>query len=83
VLYPGNAQGLTLTAAWTPIDKCTLYLNWIGGNSVSNAQGFSEVEGGVIFNFATQATITFLYRDLQMNGVDQENLYRAEINYSF
>ena len=29
------------------------------------------------------ASITFLYRDLQIAGTDQLNLYRAEFNYKF
>ena len=61
----------------------TLYATYLTGNNVSNGQPLWELETGVIFPLALNASITLLYRDLQMAGIDQLNLYRAELNVKF
>lgn len=42
-----------------------------------------EYEVGVIYTLSKNATIRVLYRDLTMGGVDQQNTWRAALNYSF
>ena len=70
-------------ASWTPLRPLTLYANYLAGNNVSNGQSLRELETGVIYQLTVNASITLLYRDLQMAGIDQLNLYRAKLNYSF
>jgi hypothetical protein len=82
-LFPGNAQGFTATLAWVINPTFSVYLNWLTGNTVSNSQTFQEWESGVVINLAPNSKITFLYRDLAMNGTDQQNLYRAQFDYNF
>lgn len=82
-LYPGNAQGPTATLSFSPLRHVTAYVNFVTGNTISNRQGFTEYEVGVIYKFATSSTMTFLYRDLRMSGVDQANVLRAQLDYSF
>ncbi|HLW59792.1 MAG TPA: S-layer homology domain-containing protein [bacterium] len=82
-LYPGNGQGLTATVSYQILQPLTVYLDFLTGNSVSNSQPFQEWEGGIAYSFSANAKITLKYRDLTMNGVDQQNVYRAQIDYSF
>ncbi len=42
-----------------------------------------EYEVGVIYTLSKNSTIRVLYRDLTMGGVDQQNTWRAALNYSF
>jgi len=83
VLLPGNAQGITTSITFTPIAKWTLYGIGVFGNSVSNGQSLTEYETGLVYQFATNARVTLKYRDLLIAGVDQQNVYRAQIDYSF
>ena len=80
---PGNAQGITTSITFTPIAKWTLYGIGVFGNSVSNGQSLTEYETGLVYQFATNARVTLKYRDLLIAGVDQQNVYRAQIDYSF
>jgi len=70
-------------ASWTPLRSLTLYANYLTGNNVSNGQSLRELETGVIYQLTVNASITLLYRDLQMAAIDQLNLYQAKLNYSF
>jgi hypothetical protein len=83
VLYPGNAQGFTGNISVQPIQGVTVYFNYLTGNSVSNSQSFQTWSAGISYGFAPNAKITLKYRDLQMAGIDQQNVYRAQVDYSF
>ena len=83
VLYPGNAQGLTLNLSVSPWQGITVYGNWLTGNNVSNSQPFTTYAFGISYAFAPNAKITLKYRDLSMGGVEQQNVYRAQVDYSF
>jgi len=83
-IYPGNAQGFLATMSFSPvISKWTVYGTYFGGSSVSNAQPLSEYEVGVQYDFATNAQFWLLARSLNINGVQQLLLYRAQIDYYF
>ena len=83
VLYPGNAEGITGSITVTPIAKWTIYGIGTFGNSISNGMSFSEWEAGIVYQFATNASVVFKYRDLIMNSIDQLNVYRAQVDYHF
>lgn len=83
VLYPGNAQGFTAQLMFNPTDKWTIYGTFVGGNNISNSQSLTEWEAGVGYAFAPNAKITFLARDLRTGGVEQLQLYRAQLDYQF
>ena len=83
VIYPGNAQGFTATANFTIGGGVSVYADWLTGNNVTNGQSLQEWEAGVVYSFAPNAKITLKYRDLQIAGVDQMNVYRAQVDYSF
>jgi hypothetical protein len=83
VLYPGNVQGFTVMGSIQPWEGWTIYLHWLTGNNVSNSQTITEYAGGVSYRFAPGAKITLKYRDLSMNGVEQLNVYRAQVDYGF
>jgi hypothetical protein len=83
VLYPGNAQGFFANLSVTPIQGITLYGNGLWGNSVSNSQNFTEWVVGIRYNFSANAAVTLKYRDLSMGGVEQQNVYRMQVDYSF
>jgi hypothetical protein len=83
VLYPGNAEGWTGSLTITPIARWTIYGIGFFGNSISNTQYLTEWEVGIVYQFASDASVVFKYRDLQMGGVGQMNLYRAQIDYEF
>jgi len=82
-IYPGNAQGITATMSFNPTQKLTVYATYFGGQSQSNGQALVEGEIGFQYAFSTQAQIWFLYRSLSINGVNQLELYRAQIDYYF
>ncbi len=82
-LYPGNYQAFTATASFSPIPGWTVYGIYIPGTFVSNGQGFLEYEAGIRYQFAPNATIVVKYRDLSIAGVEQQNVYRAQIDYTF
>ena len=82
-IYPGNAQGITAMMSISPVDKWTVYATYFGGTSVSNGQPLSEGEIGVQYAFATNAQFWLLARSLSIGGVDQLQLYRAQIDYYF
>ncbi|HET8999908.1 MAG TPA: S-layer homology domain-containing protein [bacterium] len=83
IVYPGNAQGFTATVSVTPWRHITLYGNYLTGNNVSNTMSLTEYEVGVIYKLAAVANVRVLYRDLTMGGVDQQNTWRAVVDYSF
>ncbi len=83
VVYPGNAQGFTATISFTPWEHWSIYGDFVTGNNVSNRMSLQEYEIGVIYTMSKNATIRVLYRDLTMGGVDQQNTWRAAMNYSF
>jgi hypothetical protein len=83
ILYPGNAQGFAATVSVTPWRHITLYGNYLTGNNVSNQMSLTEYEIGVIYKLAAGANVRVLYRDLTMGGVDQQNTWRAVLDYSF
>lgn len=86
VIYPGNVQGVTFVTNFNPVadnDAWTVYGTFFSGAYQSNGQSVSEYEAGVQYTFAPQAQITMLVRDLQINGVGQVLLYRADVNYQF
>jgi S-layer homology domain len=83
VLYPGNGQGFFANVSISPLPQITIYGNGLWGNSVSNSQNFTEYVVGIRYNFSANAAITLKYRDLAMGGVEQMNVYRAQIDYSF
>jgi hypothetical protein len=86
VLYPGNVQGVLVTTTFNPVkdnDAWTLYATFFGGNHVSNGQGVSEYEAGVEYTFAPQAQVVFLVRNLTISGVNQIQLVRTDVNYTF
>jgi hypothetical protein len=72
-----------VTASVSPFPKWTVYGIYIPGSFQSNRQSLVEYETGVRYAFATNATIVVKYRDLSIAGVEQENVYRAQIDYSF
>jgi len=82
-LYPGNYRAFTATASFSPFPKWTVYGIYIPGSFQSNGQSFLEYEAGVRYTFASNATIVVKYRDLSIAGVEQQNVYRAQIDYSF
>jgi S-layer homology domain len=83
VLYPGNAQGFYANASVSPWQGITVYGNWLTGNNVSNSQPFNSWVVGISYGFAPNAKITLKYRDLSMQGIEQQNVYRAQVDYSF
>ena len=83
VLYPGNAQGVVATGSWAINSTFTVYVDWLSGNHVSTSQGFQEWEAGVVVNIAPNSKVTLKYRDLTINGTDQQNVYRAQFDYKF
>lgn len=82
-IYPGNARGVTANITFNPTAVWTLYGNVVAGSFVSNGQSLLEYEIGVKWGFANNADVTFLRRDLAINGVGQIDLYRAEVDYQF
>jgi hypothetical protein len=74
-----KVSGITFnpTAAWT------LYGNVVVGSFVSNNQSLLEYDVGVKWSFGNNADVTFLRRDLAINGVGQIDPYRAEVDYQF
>ncbi len=82
-IYPGNAQGLTVTASWVINPTWTVYGDYTTGNHVSTSQAIQEYEFGVVVNLAPNSKVTFKYRDLTLNGTDQYNIYRAQFDYRF
>jgi hypothetical protein len=58
-------------------------VNFLTGNNVSNQMTFTSWATGVSYAWSTNAKITFKYRDLSMGNVDQQNVIRAQIDYSF
>ncbi len=82
-LYPGNAQGLTVGLSFNPSKEWTVSANYFTGNNVSNGQGLNTYQVGVTYNFAQNATILFQVIELKINSVEQFQLYRAQIDYSF
>jgi hypothetical protein len=83
VIYPGNAQGFTVTAAWVINPTFTVFGNYLTGNSVNNSQPFLEWNAGVAINLAPNSRLTVQYRDIVINGIDQLNFYRAQFDYRF
>ena len=83
VLYPGNAQGFTVDVSVKPWAGWTIYVNYLTGNNVSDQRAFTSWGSGISYAWSTNAKITFKYRDLSMGNVDQANVYRAQIDYSF
>ena len=53
------------------------------GTLFPNGQSFTEWEAGIVYQFATNASVVFKYRDLLMASIDQQNVYRAQIDYHF
>jgi S-layer homology domain len=82
-IYPGNARGVTANITFNPTAAWTLYGSVVAGSFVSNNQSLLEYEVGVKWSFANNADVTFLRRDLAINGVGQIDLYRAEVDYQF
>jgi hypothetical protein len=82
-LYPGNAEGITGSITVTPLAKVTIYGIGTFGNSISNGQSFSTWEAGIVYQFATNASVVLKYRDELINAVDQRNVYRGQIDYHF
>jgi hypothetical protein len=83
VLYPGNAQGFLVTAAWVINPTFTVAGGYLTGNHVNNSQTFQEWDASVSVNLAPNSRVTFRYADLVINGIDQLNLYRAQFDYRF
>jgi hypothetical protein len=86
VIYPGNVQGVTFTTSLNPLpdnDAWTVYAAFFGGGFHSNGQSLTEYEAGVQYTFTPQAQATFLVRSLTLNGTEQIELYRADVNYVF
>jgi len=83
VLLPGNSEGLTGSISITPIAKWTIYGIGTFGNFISNGSSFTEWEAGIVYQFATNASVVFKYRDLIMSNIDQMNVYRAQVDYHF
>ena len=82
-IYPGNAQGFTAIGSIQPWQGWTIFVQWLTGNTVSNSQSITSYVGGVSYAFSPGAKITLKYRDLSLNGVDQINVYRAQVDYGF
>jgi S-layer family protein len=82
-LYPGNYQAFTATASFSPFRNGTVYAIYIPGAFASNGQGFLEYEVGLRYVFAPNASVVFKYRDLSIAGVEQQNVYRAQVDYKF
>jgi len=70
----GTPRGSPL-AGLGPSCPPTLYADYLTGNNVSNSQSLRELETGVMYQLAPNASITLLYRDLQRAGIDQLNRY--------
>ena len=83
IVYPGNAQGFTAGVSMSPWETWNVYGISLTGNSVSNRMSLQEYEVGVIYTFSRNAAVRVLYRDLTMRGVDQQGLYRAQVDYNF
>jgi len=82
-LYPGNAQGFTVDVSMKPWAGWTIYVNYLTGNNVSNSMTFTSWAAGVSYAWSANAKVTFKYRDLSQGNVDQANVIRAQIDYSF
>jgi len=82
-LYPGNAQGFTGTVTWGFAPGWSLYGDYVTGNHVSNSQNIQEYEVGIKYGFAPNASVLVKYRDLRIAGVDQNNVLRAQLDYTF
>jgi S-layer homology domain len=82
-LYPGNYQAFTATLSFSPIPRWTVYGIYIPGSFQSNGQSFLEYEVGIRYQFAPNATVVFKYRDLSIASVEQQNVYRAQLDYNF
>ena len=82
-LYPGNVRAFTAMLSFNPVPQWTIYGNLVTGSNVSNGQAVSEHEAGVRYELAPATEITLLLRNLIINGVQQLELYRAELNYAF
>ncbi len=83
IVYPGIGQGFTATISFTPWEHWSIYGDFVTGNNVSNTMSLQEYEVGVIYTLSKNSTIRVLYRDHTMGGVDQQNTWRAALNYSF
>ena len=79
---PGT-PGVTASMSFSPVDKWTVYATYFGGSSVSNGQPLSEGEIGLQYAFAQNAQFWILARSLNIDGVQQVELYRAQIDYFF
>ena len=82
-MYPGNAQGLTVTASFDPVEKLNLYVDFVTGNNVSNGQSILEWQVGLHIALAPNTGFLIYWRDLAIAGVDQKNRYRAQLTYTF
>ena len=69
--------------SFSPVDKRTVYATYFGGSSVSNGQPLSEGEIGLQYAFVQNAQFWILARSLSIDGVQQVELYRAQIDYFF
>ena len=82
-LYPGNSQGFIAGATFGIAPRLTLFGTYLTGNHVSNSQPIQEYEVNLRYEFAPNASVLLKYRDLRINGIDQFNVYRAQMDYKF
>jgi hypothetical protein len=83
ILYPGNDQGFIASASWTFAPRWTISGIYLTGNHVSNSQPIQEYEVNLRYQFAANSSVLLKYRDLRINGIDQFNVYRAQLDYTF
>jgi len=82
-LYPGNGQGFIAEASWAFAPGWRLSGSYLTGNHVSNSQTIQEYEVNLRYEFAPNSSVLLKYRDLRINGIDQANVYRAQLDYKF
>jgi hypothetical protein len=82
-VYPGNGQGFTIGLSFVPVNKVTVFGTYLSGGNVSNNQSLQEFDGGIAYQFAPGARITLRYRELRLHGVEQDQLFRAQVDYTF
>ena len=82
-LYPGNGQGFTAGVSAVLFGPLSVYFTYFTGNNVSNSQPLQEYEGGFRYRLAPNASVKTLIREMRINGIEQDLLYRAQLDYTF
>jgi hypothetical protein len=82
-IYPGNAQGFVGLLSFNLTQEWVLFASAFTGNSVSPSQSEFSYAGGVRWLFSPRAAITIYTRGGSINGQEQFDIYRAQLDYNF